>query len=252
MKRASLKFSKEIQDSLIIIILLTLIFAYNDRKDVTTVASWVANILRTFIIVAVSIQMLILGYKLAAKYYRISLTFGLWRIQELEKKISLKAFHLPLPRYMGQIIAVFVTLISSGLQYFTAISNFSLDSERIDRKYKYVRDHEASRITIAGIVFSFITLIFFMLLNSETGVIVNTWIIIGNLIPLSTLPGNYIAMHSRTTYSFTASLAVIFLILVGFLPIKLALFLALIVSIIIALAYFKYIEYGKKMFSEHF
>lgn len=252
MKKASFKFSKEIQDSLIIILILTLIFAYNDRKDFTSVASWTINLIRTFLIVAVSVQMLILGYKLAAKYYRVSLVFGLWRIQELEKKISLKAFHIPLPTYLGQIIAVFVTLISSGLQYFTAISSFSLDSNRIDRKYKYVRDHEASRIAIAGMIASAMTLIVFMLLNSETGVIVNTWIIIGNLIPLSTLPGNYIAMHSRTTYVFTASLAVLFLILVGFLSIKLALLLALIAAIILTIAYFKYIEYGKKMFSEHF
>ncbi|MBI2106813.1 hypothetical protein HYT57_02405 [Candidatus Woesearchaeota archaeon] len=252
MKKVSLKLSKEIKDSLILIILLTLIFAYNDRKEITTTASWTLNLIRTFLIVTVSAQMLILGYKLAAKYYRISLTFGLWRIQELEKKISLKAFHIPLPTYLGQIIAIFVTLVSSGLQYFTAISNFSLDSERIDRKYKYVRDHEASRITIAGIIFSTITLVFFMLLNSETGVIVNTWIIIGNLIPLSTLPGNYIAMHSRTTYVFTAVLAILFLILVGILSIKFALLLALVVALILAIAYFKYIEYGKKMFSEHF
>src|SRR3989344_3330755 len=97
MKKESLKFSRGILDSLVIIVLLTLIFAYNDRKDVTTLASWVGNLVRTFVITAISVQMLILGYKLAAKYYRVSLNFNLWRIQEQEKKISLKAFHIPLP-----------------------------------------------------------------------------------------------------------------------------------------------------------
>src|SRR3989344_2382210 len=252
MKKESLKFSKEITDSLVIIIILTLIFAYNDRKDVTTLTTWAANLFRTLIITAISVQMLILGYKLAAKYYGVSLRFNLWRIQESEKKISLKAFHIPLPTYLGQMISVIVTLISSGLQYFTAISNFSLDANRIDRKYKYVRDHEASRIAIVGMLTSFITLIFFMLLNSETGVLVNTWIIIGNLIPFSTLPGNYIAMHSRTTYIFTAVIAVISLILIGFISIKAALILALIAGVILALVYFRYIEYGKKMFSDRF
>ena len=91
-----------------------------------------------------------------------------------------------------------------------------------------------------------------MLLNSETGVLVNTWIIIGNLIPFSTLPGNYIAMHSRTTYIFTAVIAVISLILIGFLSVKAALILALIAGVILALVYFRYIEYGKKMFSDRF
>jgi len=252
MKKESLKFSGEILDSLVVIVLLTLIFAYNDRKDVTTLASWVGNLVRTFVITAISVQMLILGYKLAAKYYRVSLNFNLWRIQEQEKKISLKAFHIPLPTYIGQIIAVIITVVTSGLQYFTAISNFSLDTERIDRKYKYVRDHEASRIAIAGLIFSSIALIFFMLINSKTGVLVNTWIIIGNLIPFSTLPGNYIAMHSRTTYVFAAVLAIIFLILIGFISIKVALLLALIVAVILALVYFRYIEYGKEMFSERF
>ena len=252
MKKESLKFSGEILDSLVVIVLLTLIFAYNDRKDVTTLASWAGNLIRTFVITAISVQMLILGYKLAAKYYRVSLNFNLWRIQEQEKKISLKAFHIPLPTYIGQIIAVIITVVTSGLQYFTAISNFSLDTERIDRKYKYVRDHEASRIAIAGLIFSSIALIFFMLINSKTGVLVNTWIIIGNLIPFSTLPGNYIAMHSRTTYVFAAVLAIIFLILIGFISIKVALLLALIVTVILALVYFRYIEYGKEMFSERF
>ncbi|MBI4158781.1 hypothetical protein HY500_00810 [Candidatus Woesearchaeota archaeon] len=252
MKKESLKFSGEILDSLIIIILLTLIFAYNDRKEVTTLVSWLANLFRTFIIVAISVQVLILGYKLAAKYYRVSLKFTLWKIIEQEKKISLKAFHLPLPTYLGQIMAIIVTLVSSGLQYFTAISRFSLDTERIDRKYKYVRDHEASMISIAGILSSFIALIFFRQINSETGTIVNTWIIIGNLIPFSTLPGNYIAMHSRTSYVFVASIVIITLILVGVLSAKIALILALIAAMILTLAYFRYIEYGKKMFSDKF
>ncbi len=252
MKKESLKFSGEILDSLIVIILLTLIFAYNDRKDVTTLGSWLINLFRTFIIVAISIKALILGYKLAAKYYRVSLNFNLWKIQESEKKISLKAFHIPLPTYLGQITALIITLITSGLQYLTAISSFSLDTKRIDRKYKYIRDHEASRITIAGLLSSFIALIFFMLLESETGVLVNTWIIIGNLIPFSTLPGNYIAMHSRTTYIFTASIAGIFLILIGFLSVKVALILALIAALILTLVYFRHIEYGKKIFSDRF
>ena len=114
MKKESLKFSGEILDSLIVIILLTLIFAYNDRKDVTTLGSWLINLFRTFIIVAISIKALILGYKLAAKYYRVSLNFNLWKIQESEKKISLKAFHIPLPTYLGQITALIITLITSG------------------------------------------------------------------------------------------------------------------------------------------
>lgn len=252
MKKESLKFSREVLDSLIVIILLTLVFAYNDRKDFTNLGSWLVNLFRTFIIVAISIQILILGYKLAAKYYRVSLNFNLWKIQESEKKISLKAFHVPLPTYLGSIIALIVTFVTSGLQYFTAISNFSLDTKRIDRKYQYVRDHEASRITIAGLLSSFIALIFFILLESETGVLVNTWIIIGNLIPFSTLPGNYIAMHSRTTYIFTALIAVMLLILMDFLPVKVALILALITATMLALVYFRHVEYGKKMFSDRF
>src|SRR3989344_4025948 len=138
MKKIYSRFSRESLDSLIVIILLTIVFAYNDRKEVTTIASWTSNLVLTFVIVSLSVLMLIFGYKLAARYYGNSLTFSLWRISSLEEKFSMKAFHIPLAKYMGQIIAVLGTLSSSGLFYFTAISTFSTKIKSKRKKFREV------------------------------------------------------------------------------------------------------------------
>ncbi len=252
MKKILPKFSREVSDSLIVILLLTIIFAYNDRKEVTTAASWSSNLILTFVIVALSILFLILGYKLAARYYGNSLTFGLWRISYEEEKFSMRAFHIPLAKYLGQVLAIILTLVSSGLFYFTAISSFSTEIKSKRKRFRQVTGYENSMTAIMGLLFSFLALFFFKSTSSSTGVLVNTWIIIGNLIPFSSLPGAYIAMKSRTSYVFITALSIFILILIGILSIKAAVLIALIFAVILTLFYFKYIEYQGKLFGDRF
>src|SRR3989344_4361041 len=233
MKKIYSKLSEEIRDSLLVIVLLTIVFGYNDRKEITTIASWTSNLVFTFIVVTISVLFLILGYK-------------------LEEKFSMRAFHIPLIKYLGQMLAILITLLSSGLNYFAAISTFSTELVSKRKKFREVTGYEDAMTAIIGMTFSFIALFIFKLANSETGVLVNTWIIIGNLIPFSSLPGSYVLMKSRTSYIFIAVLSLLLLILIGFLPIKIALIVSLLLAVIFALVYFRYVEYEKRMFGNRF
>ncbi|MBS3156088.1 hypothetical protein J4413_02540 [Candidatus Woesearchaeota archaeon] len=252
MKKIYSKLSEEIRDSLLVIVLLTIVFGYNDRKEITTIASWTSNLVFTFIVVTISVLFLILGYKLAARYYGNKAKFQLWRISKLEEKFSMRAFHIPLIKYLGQMLAILITLLSSGLNYFAAISTFSTELVSKRKKFREVTGYEDAMTAIIGMTFSFIALFIFKLANSETGVLVNTWIIIGNLIPFSSLPGSYVLMKSRTSYIFIAVLSLLLLILIGFLPIKIALIVSLLLAVIFALVYFRYVEYEKRMFGNRF
>ncbi|MBS3152961.1 hypothetical protein J4426_00125 [Candidatus Woesearchaeota archaeon] len=252
MKKIYSRLSKQVLDSLVVIILLTLIFAYNDRKEVTTIASWTSNVVLTFVVVTLSVLFLVLGYKLAARYYGNTITFKLWAISREEGIFSMKAYHIPLTKYFGQILAIFLTLISSGLVYFTAISTFSGEIKSKRKKFRQVTGYESAMTSIIGLVFSFMALFFFKSVGSELGVLINTWIIVGNIIPFSSLPGAYIAMKSRTSYIFVAALSVFLLILIGVLSIKAAVAIALILAVILTIVYFRYMEYKGKIFGDRF
>src|SRR3989344_3808347 len=232
--------------------LYNLITKYPDKKIFAIVGAGHEEDIFTIIVVTISVLFLILGYKLAARYYGNKAKFQLWRISKLEEKFSMRAFHIPLIKYLGQIIAILITLLSSGLTYFAAISTFSTELVSKRKKFREVTGYEDSMTSIIGITSSFIALFIFKLANSETGVLVNTWIIIGNLIPFSSLPGSYVLMKSRTSYIFIAALSLLLLILIGFLPIKLALIISLLLAVIFALVYFRYIEYEKRMFGNQF
>jgi|SRR3989344_401104 len=246
----SLKPSKEFKTAIIIILVLTIVFSYNDNNPKFIPQLWLANFFLIFLLTALSFFAILLAYKLAAYYYesqaqvRLAYITRLWFAREAELKrgpLSNKGIK---KIYLGIILAVFLALISFGRFFLTLIYSFDSTTSRIGHRWRVVTQFQEAVISSAGLFASLLLLLFFTLLHIRQGVTINTWLIIWNLVPIGTLPGGKIFFGSRTYYTLILSFFVLTLFLLPYIPIILAIIIAVILALAIAFFFFKKVEYS--------
>lgn len=218
------------------ILILSLVFGFDDGSDFFVLNNWLINLLRIFLLVCVAVLFRELVVKLFAKRHEAISEYKPWLVHQFwfNRKIS-----RGLP--FGIFISLIGSVISSGKFFFTALGVHDLrenTNPRVGRKFQNLEYREEAQIVSMGILANlFLAIVGLTIgnlfnLNMTLFVNINFWIVLFNMIPISELDGAKIFFGSLLTYVFL----LVFLV-TAFLLIKssvvLGLFMAFIVAVIV-------------------
>jgi hypothetical protein len=228
------KFSKkELIHLTISILVLTLVFAYDDQANILVLSHWFLNFFRVLIFVTASIFAREIVVKYFAKRHDATSEYELWGISKFW--FTIKNFK-PFP--IGILLAALVTLISRGQAYFTAVGIHNVQDNlaiRTGRKKFHLNYFEEAQIAASGIMTSLFLSVLVLLVGNAFGlnvinfVWINFYLALINMIPISNLDGSKIFFGSLFFYMFT-----LIFISLGFLLIQTTIFWGLLVAFLVA------------------
>ncbi len=226
-----------------IILLLTLIFGFNDGRERFIFNYWVANLFLVFLIVSLIVLFNVLGLKLAAKYYGTEIKMKTWNSQKFKNAgtITKKLFLI----YNTPILNVIVALLSNGRIYLTNVLSFDYKKEVLGRKFQYLTYFNIAVIVFFGLLFDLILMWIFKVFNFDLGLKISFWFILFNLAPISELYGSKILAGSVTFYIFCLIFFIMNIVLLQFADSFSALFVSLLFSIILSTLYFFIFQYKR-------
>ena len=215
------------------ILILSLVFGFDDGTSVFVLNNWLINLLRIFLLVSVAILFRELIIKLFAKRHEAIREYAPWLIHQFwfNKKISRG---LPFGIFLSLIGAV----VSSGKLFFTALGVHDLrenTNPRVGRKFQNLEYREEAQIVSMGVLANLFLAIagliigYLFNLNMSLFVTINFWIVLFNIVPISELDGAKIFFGSLLTYVFL----LIFLV-TAFLLIKSSIVFGLLIAFIVA------------------
>lgn len=235
---------KETRLLAITILLLGIIFGFNDGETVFNLTHFFLNFVQMTIMAGIGVLVHEIAHKLAARRKNLEITYHFWTLDRISPAMKIKN-GIPI----GPIIALLVTFFSNGLFYFTALgeNNISVDpKKRIGRKWTEVLDYEQALILLSGPVANILLVILLNVISRFTSYDLTTFMMINlfmafwAMLPLPGLDGGKIFFGSRNVYFFGLA----FLIM-GFLLQKTGIIFSISISLITAIAililyYYKY------------
>jgi len=242
MKKRLLELSEAIA-IIKIILLLTIIFGFNDGRERFVFNSWFTNLFLVFLIVSLVVLFNVLGLKLSAKYYGTEIKMKTWNSQKfkdansLTKKLSLI--------YSTPILNIIVTLFSNGRIYLANVLSFNYKKEVLGRKFQYLTYFNIAVIVFFGLLFNLILMWIFKIFSFDLGLKISFWFILFNLVPISELYGAKIMSGSVTFYIFCLIFFLLNIILLQFVNSFSALFVSLLFSVVLSTLYFFVFQYKK-------
>ncbi len=235
---------KEVNELVIAILILGLVFGFNDMLPVFNLNHWLLNLFHVTILVAVSLLLHVYAQKIAASGVNAKVTFSLWKTKKIGTNL-----HLPFQFPIGIFLAFIISILSNGFWYFTGIfeSIVTEKTSRVTRKFPKVLEYEEAKILLAGplanlgliLVLNFIQ--DFVKVNLTMFIVINLFLIIFTMVPIPPLTGGKILFYSRNLYIFSLSLIILtfFMKGLGIIP---TLILAIILSLLIMFAYYYYAD----------
>ena len=197
------------------------------------------NLLKAIIICFIIYTVHIFAQKLVAKRANCEVEFI--TISSSFKKIPIYL------RQIGPILTLLFSIISNGKLFFIALASFNILSKRkyrVGHKWTNVKEFEEAKIAFAGPLSNLILSAIFKLLLplspiffSKATFIAST-LTIFHLLPFPKFDGIRIFMGSRFLYLFAVVLAILSIVLINFINVVIAVFLALLISIIITFYFF--------------
>jgi len=253
MNLKSLISSKELKHSIWIVVILTLIFGFNDGKEFFVFSDWLGNLFSVFILVIITILAHMIGAKLAANRLdqeaelevvgvkSTKFSFLWWRVEEkFEWDIfGFKVKAIPLATIVGFLLM----LMSYGAIYFTAISTIIVKKIPRLRKGYELRENKEALICFWALVANLVLIILFTSLNISLGVMINSYFVLWNLLPIHGLIGSKIFFNNRTLYVFFLIFTLLFLLLFTKINFVLLLLLAVIVALLAMVFWIFKMEY---------
>ncbi len=229
---------KETLHLLISVLILSIVFGWNDGRSTFNAVLWFSNFLKVFLFVSIAIIVHELAHKIVAHKFDATTNYEIIHLKKIWFQGELKK---PLPFWA--FISVFLTIISKGQLFFTGIGKTIISSEekrRIGRKFIYLTGYEEALILLSGplanVFLVLLVQIFSKALGNTTTDFININLILAlwYLIPLPGFDGNGIYFGSRWLYIFGLAFIVLAFVL-KFLPffwtIILSIFLAATVTL---------------------
>ena len=226
-----------------IILLLTLIFGFNDGRENFVFSNWIVNLILTFLLTSLIVLINILGLKLSSKYYGTEIKIKIWNSQKFKEAKTLTKKILLI--YTTPILNILIMLISNGKLYLANVLSFDYDKEVLGRKFPYITYFNVALIVFFGLLFNLILMWIFKLMGLDLALKISFWYILFNLIPISELPGAKILAGSMTFYIFSLIFFLVNIILLQTINSFAALFISLLFSITLAALYFFFFQYKK-------
>lgn len=225
---------REEKHLLISILVLTIIFGFDDGAKTFVLQNWVLNFIKILIFAAIAILFRELVVKFFARRHDATSEYELWSIKRMGFNKKLEK-GLPL----GLIISLLLTLASVGRFFFTAIGIHKLTeykSSREGRKFATLNYFEEAQIASTSILSSLFLAVVGLIIgnifdfNMTYFVNINFFIALFNMLPISNLDGAKIFFGSIILYIFVA----IFLI-VSFVLIKFTIIFGLLIAFLAAI-----------------
>jgi Zn-dependent protease len=260
---------KEVKALVISVIIMGIALGFNDKQDVFVWGYFLNNMAMMILMVAIAFVVHQLGHKLVAYLHGFSTEYKLWNLTQLRwwplykrwsplrgnyfpKKIRIlgKDFTIPgLP--IGIIIAFFVTLFSNGYLFWLAVGKYDLLIERksrLGKRFVEVTDFEEAKIALAGPLANVALMVFAALFNNlgtfDNFIMINGFMALFYLIPVSQLDGGKAFHCSRVLYLMTVLLVICMILLVKYISIIPLLVISLLLALIGGGVYF-YFAYFK-------
>ena len=235
--------SKELKHSIWIIVILTLIFGFNDGRDNFVLSSWLYNLFSIFLLVVITILAHMIGAKLAASKLgqeaelevvgikSTKFNFLWWRVEE---KFEWNVFGFKIKAIpFSSIIGLLFMLMSYGTFYFTAVSTIIVKrSYRLGRGFELGENKEAL-IYFWALVANLVLIVIFNSLNIGMGVVIGSYFVLWNLLPIHGLLGSKIFFNNKTLYVFFLIFTLLFLLFFTKINFILLLILAVVVAFLV-------------------
>ncbi len=226
-----------------VILILTLIFGFNDGKIDFEFSNWLKNLILVCLVTSIITLVYVFGLKLSSQYYGTEIEIKVWNSYKFKE--AKPFFKKVLLIYTTPILNIIVMLITNGKFYLANVLSFNVKREVFGRKFQYLTYFNTSLIIFVGLCFNLILMWLFKLGNFELGLKLSFWFILFNLIPISELPGAKLLAGSIAFYVFSLFFFLVNIVLLQAINSFASLFISLIFSIIFSMMYFFYFQFKK-------
>jgi len=247
--------SNQIRDFIITVLVVSFVFAFDDKQNLFQAGLWLGNFLRVAVSVSVVVLVHYFGHKWVARRYGTDVIHKVWTIKRygFQKKahfpvkldflgltiIPIKSFPL------GPVLAVIVSFLSNGKLFFTPVEAIDIKSDehrRVGRWRIKVLESETARIALAGpaanIFFAFIIQSFNHSGMFDKIILMSCLYATYHMIPWSQLDGAKILFGSAYLYVFGLAFILLSFLLLMLIPPGAAFFISLLGAIAIFVVFF--------------
>lgn len=249
-----MKNRKESRNLAIAILVLTLVFGFNDKQTAFEMSYWLGNLVRTFLIASIGVLAYYGAQKWMARKLGFDCEFRLWEIRRLgfsgdpsfPKKLKFLGREFMIEALpLGAILAVILMLLTNGRLYFAAVCSFAMivsHTQRLGKsRFAGPTEMDEAKIAAAGSLALFFLVVLFHALNSREifgqFILIYSVMTVFQLLPFPGLNGFTILIGSPLTYIFVALFAIVGVVLLHFVSAVIALILGLLVAGIIFFLY---------------
>ncbi|MDP2908828.1 MAG: hypothetical protein Q8N77_03400 [Nanoarchaeota archaeon] len=247
--------SNQIRDFLITILVVTFVFAFDDKQATFQLGYWLSNFLQVSASVTLVVLVHYLGHKWAARRYGVNVVHKVWSIRRygfLAKshfpvKIDFLGITvIPIQSFpLGAVLAVIISFLSNGKFFFMPVEAIDIEEEEYKRMGRWklrVLEREAARIAFAGPAASMIFAFILQLFN-ESGmfdqiILISCLYSLYHMIPWSQLDGAKILFGSIYLYVFGVMFLLLSFLFIMLLSPGLAFFISLALAIIVLVIFF--------------
>jgi hypothetical protein len=243
MKKELLISYREIKTIIVIALILSFIFGFNDNKPNFVLKDWLKNLIYIFILSFSIVLANNLGYKLMARYANSNVEIKIWNSHVFKEEFKFSK----IPLYIfTPVLPALIALFSNGQWFVPVVNTFNVNDYSVyGRKFPKLTYFNQGLIAVTGLFFVFILMIFFKILLINEGIKIGSWFILFNLIPISDLPGAKIFIASRVMYLSSLLFFILNILLIQNLNVLSSIIISLFFSVLIGVIYFYYIEYKK-------
>ncbi|MFH1636920.1 MAG: hypothetical protein ABIB71_00680 [Candidatus Woesearchaeota archaeon] len=246
--------SREKKALIIFILVLTLVFAFNDGQETFDLGFWLINFLKILVIVAIGALVHDLGHDLMCRKYGFNSEFRLWGMKRLgftkhplyPKTYNILGFKWTIYQFpLGILLALIVMVLSNGKLFWAAISSYGLVVERahrLGRRYVEVTDFEEAKIALAGPMFLLALTLILKIFNGagmfDKFILIYSLIVVYDMLPLPGLDGSKVYWGSRPLFAFSFVFTIAAIAAIYMLNVWIALLLALGLSLVFLVIYY--------------
>jgi len=248
------QFTKIENKHLIIsILILTFVFAFNDKSSSFYLPFWLLNFIKILIIITFSLLFKEIIKKYWAEKYGAVSEYRIWNIQRYYLRTKSKfPFKIPI----GIILPLLITIFSLGRLFFPITSESSITYSKIKRagrKWAHLPHWEEGKISIMGPLASLIIVFIFKILSYITSfsfqnvIFINSLLAVFYMLPFPQLEGGKVFIGSKTYYILCLMFILLSVFLINIIGILETIILSGILALLITLLYFYKVELGGKV-----
>ncbi|MBL7100983.1 MAG: hypothetical protein ISS23_03460 [Nanoarchaeota archaeon] len=252
----------QIKDFIITILVVTFVFAFDDKQSSFELGYWLTNFFRVAVGVTLVVLMHYTGHKWAARRYGVDVTHKVWSIRRygLAKKAHfpiridfLNITVVPIKSFpLGAVLAVIISFLSNGRFFFTPVEAIDIKSKEYKRMGRWrlkVLERETARIAFAGpvanILFAFVLQSFNKSGMFDQVILISCLYALYHMIPWSQLDGAKIFFGSMHLYVFGLAFILLSFLMLMLLPVSAAFFLSILGAAVILVFFFLRMHLGK-------